>query len=417
MADIVREGLQAGALGISTAHTLLIKSTDGSSVPGALAQLDELFGIAAPLGELGVGVFQCMPAGTSVPEPKSDGRVTCYESEWAWMKEISIRTGRPVTFTHVQSQYDATAWRRGFEYCDRSTADGAQLYPQIHPRGPGFMVSLQTIHPFQYTPTYSRICSSTPAVTAARMRDPATKADILAEVVTAGTAKLIPAIPLTSDLLARMFPLGDSLDYEQLRDVTPLAIAERTGRDAIEVLYDMLCDGNGERFLYLPLVNYIDYSYDVVAQMLAAERSIVGLSDAGAHCGVMCDASNTTFLLTYWTRDRQGERMPVELAIKKITSELAHLVGLRDRGVLRPGAKADVNVIDYAALKLCTPEILRDLPAGAHRLIQRAEGYDCTIVSGRIIMRDGVDTGERPGKLVRGAQIFQAPPVTTAQTT
>ena len=156
--------------------------------------------------------------------------------------------------------------------------------------------------------------------------------------------------------------------------------------------------------MYLPLVNYHAYNYDAVADMLNADCSMVGLSDAGAHCAVMCDASNTTFLLTYWTRDRAEGRLSLEAGIRKITSEPACLLGLNDRGVLRPGAKADLNVIDYDALKLCVPEIVHDLPAGAGRLVQGAEGYDLTIVAGQIVMRQGRETGCRPGTLVRGEQ-------------
>lgn len=404
MTEIVREGLAAGALGVSTAHTMLIKSADGSFVPGALAHFDELAGIAAPLRELGAGIFQCIPAGTSVPEPQLEGRSTCYETEWQWMRRIALLTGRPVTFTHVQSSYDPTAWRRGLDFCVRAAAEGIQLFPQVHPRGPGFIVSLQTIHPFQYTPTYLKVADASPAVTAARMRDRRTKLAIFNEIKSSGSANLIPAIPLTHDLLAKLFPLDASMNYERSRDTTPAAIAERRGGDPLSVLYDMLCDGNGDRMFYLPLVNYHEYNYDAVAEMLNADCSIVGLSDAGAHCAVMCDASNTTFLLTYWTRDRADSRLSLELGVRKITSDPARLLGLNDRGVLRPGAKADLNVIDYDALKLCMPKIVHDLPAGAHRLVQGAEGYDLTIVSGQIVMRQGQETGRRPGRLVRGEQ-------------
>lgn len=404
MAAVVRDGLAAGALGVSTAHTMLIKSADGSFVPGALAHFDELAGIAAPLRELGSGIFQCMPAGTSVPEPALEGRSTCYETEWEWMYRIARLTDRPVTFTHVQSSYDPTAWRRGLDFCARAAADGVRLHPQIHPRGPGFIVSLQTIHPFQYTPTYLALADASPAVTAARMREPRTKIAILDEIRSSGPAKLIPSIPLSHDLLSRLFPLDGAMNYEGSRATTPAAIAERSGGDPLSVLYDMLSAEDGERMMYLPLVNYHAYNYDAVAEMLMADCSIVGLSDAGAHCGVMCDASNTTFLLAYWTRDRADDRLSLETGVRKITSEPARLLGLDDRGVLMPGAKADLNVIDYDALKLCVPEIVRDLPASAHRLVQGAVGYDLTMVSGEIVMRQGRETGRRPGRLVRGEQ-------------
>jgi N-acyl-D-aspartate/D-glutamate deacylase len=206
----------------------------------------------------------------------------------------------------------------------------------------------------------------------------------------------------------RLYPLGDALDYEPTADQSVAAIAAREGRTPWEVMYDRMLDADGRDFLLLPLLNYGNGSYDGLHDMMSDPITVQGLGDGGAHCGIVCDASMTTYLLTYWTRDRaRGARLPLEHAVHRLTADPAALYELHDRGVLAPGMRADVNLIDYDALRITRPERVHDLPAGAGRLVQRAEGYVATIVAGETVVADGELTDARPGRLVRGRQ---APP-------
>ena len=203
--------------------------------------------------------------------------------------------------------------------------------------------------------------------------------------------------------LQRLFPMSEPIDYEPDQSRSIAAMAEREGRNPFELFYDLMIDGDGKRMFFAPNSNYADYDYEVVRKMLTHSRSVLGLDDAGAHCGVICDASIPTFMLTHWARDRsRGEKLPIEFVVKKMTHDTASLYGLRDRGIISVGMKADVNVIDLKRLAVKMPELAYDLPADGRRLIQKAEGYVATIVSGEVVMREGNETGSRPGKLIRG---------------
>ena len=199
--------------------------------------------------------------------------------------------------------------------------------------------------------------------------------------------------------------MGEPPDYEPDPDQSIAALAARAGVDPSEYLYDLLLQDEGRELLLRPLLGYTHFTQDPIREMILHPTSALGLGDGGAHCGVICDASIETYMLTHWVRDRsRGERLPLELVIRKMTSDTASLYGLEDRGVLAPGKKGDVNVIDLDGLTLHKPEMIYDLPGGARRLIQKADGYDATIVSGQVIMRNGEETGARPGALVRGAR-------------
>jgi N-acyl-D-amino-acid deacylase len=236
-----------------------------------------------------------------------------------------------------------------------------------------------------------------------RLRDPELRARILAE-----PAELTgpPAIDhFVEVLFKRLFPLGEALDYEPGREASVAAIAQREGRDPWEVLYDLLVGADGRDFLLHPLLNYGRGSYDGLFDMMSDPMTVQGLGDGGAHCGIVCDASMTTYLLSHWARDRsRGPKLPVEHAVRRLTGDAAHLYGLGDRGVLAPGRRADLNLIDFEALALLHPELVTDLPAGAGRLVQRSVGYVETIVAGRTVVADGALTDERPGRVVRGPQ-------------
>jgi N-acyl-D-aspartate/D-glutamate deacylase len=410
MADIVREGLQAGALGISVAHTLFLKSASGEYVPGALSFEAELMGIAAPLGELGTGLLQVIHSGSLAREPEitTEHRETwagaefSADAEWRWMNSVAKATGRPVLFLVFQTRDNPDQWRRALEFSEAATADGACMRALVHPRSPGVTLTLQNVHPFQNTPTY-RILDKLPLPDkVSAMRDPNTKKKILAESKHA--SQHIKSTSIYSVPMEFVFPLKEPLNYEESFETTPAYVAQQSGRDSLEVFYDRLLEDDGMSYHCLRLVNYLDYNYDAVAQMLRHPMSIFGQSDAGAHCGVMCDAGIPTFMLTHWTRDRRGHRLPLEFAIRKMTQEPAELLEMRDRGVIATGMKADLNVIDYEALELKLPRFIHDLPAHGKRMVQDAVGYVATIVSGQVVMRNGRETGARPGKLVRGNQ-------------
>ena len=396
MAGIIREGLEAGAQGFSCAHTLILKSTGGEYVPGALADAEELIGVAEPLRELDRGVYQVVSAGVAGEDTEG------WERDLLWLRDAALRTGRPIVFTLLQNPADPTAWQRALDFCDAAADDGAALYPMVHTRSPGVLLGLQNVHPFLHTPTFQALNGLDLAEKVRRMRDPATKARILQE---AGAAfQDIPSVAISEAKLDHVFPLRPPLSYEQPYDVTPLAIAEREGRDPAEVFYEILLEDDGMRLCYVPFLNYVDYSYDAAGEMLRHPRSVFGLGDGGAHCGVMCDASLPSHFLTHWCRDRDHGTLPVEYAVKMMTSETAQLWGLHDRGILRPGMKADVNVFNFDALNLHMPEFWHDLPDDARRIVQRVDGYKATIISGQVVLRDGQDTGARPGALVRGDQ-------------
>ncbi|MXY72391.1 MAG: amidohydrolase family protein, partial [Dehalococcoidia bacterium] len=406
MKQLVREGLEAGALGVSTSRTIAHRAIDGVNVPGTFAEEDEMMAFGEALAEAGTGVFELAPAGVTGDD------MNLPDLEVAWMRRVSAATGRPITFALVQLDAEPDHWKRMFDLSEEAVAEGADLYPQVTARAPGVLLGLQTNHPWVNAPTFQEISGHyklgagdahhlrrTPIEEiAAEMSKPEVKAKLMEEL---GAAHQ----DIAFIDLARVFPMEEPLDYEPRREDSVAAIAEREDRDAYDLLYDLMLEDEGKRMFFAPTLNYTEFDYEVVRKMLTHPRAALGLDDAGAHCGVICDASMPTFMLTHWARDRsRGEGLPLEFAVKKMTSDTARLYGLHDRGVLRPGMKGDVNVIDLERLQLRAPELAHDLPAEGRRLIQKAEGFVATIVSGEVIMRDGEDTGARPGKLVRGEQ-------------
>jgi N-acyl-D-aspartate/D-glutamate deacylase len=284
---------------------------------------------------------------------------------------------------------------------DELVGQGEPLVPQVACRPTGMLFGLQSsLHPFITHPSYRAIAELPLAERVTRLRDPAFRARLLAEQ------------PGTNDPIARalmsnwggIFPLGDPPDYEPPRERSVAATAEREGRRPEELVLDWMLAREGKELLFAPLANYVDYDFEAIREMMLHPRTVLGLSDGGAHCGLICDASMPTYLLTHWARDRKrGERIPIETAVHLQTQKTARVWGFEDRGTLEVGMKGDLNVIDHDALHIDAPEMVNDLPASGRRLIQRAHGYRATVCAGEVTFEDGEPTGARPGKLVRGS--------------
>jgi N-acyl-D-aspartate/D-glutamate deacylase len=397
MAAIVREGIEAGALGFSTSRTLAHRAIDGEPVPGTFAAEDELFGVGRVLGELGTGVFELAPAGALGED------IAAPEREMAWMRRLAGAINRPVTFALTQNDADPTGWRRMLDLSAAAAAEGAPVRPQVHGRTVSILLGFQTFHPLAFTPVWgtSGLGLLPWDEQVARIRsDDDLRARILQE------ARALEDDPLVMGFMrpSRVFQLGDPPDYEPPPERSVAALAAARGVGVWEAFLDLLLADGGRELLNSPVLNYSDGSLEPVREMLLHPTSAFGLGDGGAHAGQTCDASTTTFLLTHWVRDRRGERLPLELAVHKLTQATATLYGLGDRGVLAPGLVGDVNLIDLDRLQLRRPELVSDLPGGARRLLQRAEGYVATVKGGEVTFEEGEDTGARPGVLLRGAR-------------
>lgn len=395
MAAIVKEGIAAGALGFSTSRTIMHRAVDGEPVPGTFAAEDELFGIGRALGELGAGVFELAPAGVMGED------LVAPEREVDWMRRLSLAMRRPVSFILEQNNVVPEQWRDLLKRTEDANAEGADLRPQVPGRPLNMLVGFQTFHPFVWRPTYKRLADVPLRERVAELRKPEVRAAILSE-------ESVDAGPIAQYVVAsldRIFPMGEPPNYEPDPATSVSAIASRDGRPQEEVLYDIMLRHDGRELLMFALLGYSYGNLDDMREMLVHPMSALGLSDGGAHCGVICDASMPTSVLTHWARDRdRGEKLPLPVAVSKITRDTARLYGLGDRGIVAPGFKGDLNVIDFDRLNLRLPEMVFDLPGGARRLIQRADGYVATIVSGEVTMDHGNDTGARPGRVLRGAR-------------
>ena len=402
MCAIVRAGLEAGALGFSTGRTAGHRDIRGNPVPGTFAAEDELAALLAVMDDVGAGVFQVVPAGVG-------GEITgdvagAMEQELDWLVRQGEASGRPITFL-VMEQPELDHWRPWFDAARAANARGANLRPQVGSRCFGVLMGHQSkLNPFQYRPTYRDQLAHLPLPERVRrMRDPEVRARILAEEPEFPGTFLMDQIGRRA--LDHVFALGDGLDYEPRPEQSIRAIAKERGVDPWEVAYDVLLDDDGREFLLWPLLNYGNHSYDGLLAMMEDPISVQGLGDAGAHVGLVCDASVNTYMLSHWVRGRtRGRRLALEYAVQRLTSEPARLYGLGDRGALTPGRRADLNLVDLDHLALQRPEQCFDLPGGAGRLVQRASGYVATFVAGVQTIDHDERTAELPGRLVRGAR-------------
>lgn len=392
MTRLVKEGIEAGALGFSTARTLVHRRKDGTLAPTITAGEEELRAIALGLKEIDKGVLQMVDDFND-----TSGDVS---TEFEMWRRIATESGRPLGFALVQLHTAPERWRHLLKFMRRANEEGLTLRGQIVGRPIGVFLGLNlSSHPFVNCASYRKIAHLPLAERVAQMRTPELKAQILSEQP--DTLSQIYQTRTVDDLVEFSEPLNYFPGAEEKLKNRAAAL----GVDAMELAYDLLLKNEGYAMLYHALANYASSSPDVAREMMQHPDTILALGDGGAHLGMICDASVSTHLLTYWVRDLpEADRLPLPWAIEALTSKPASSVGLLDRGLLKPGYKADLNIIDFEGLKLYSPRMVDDLPAGGRRLMQRADGYVATIVSGKVTYRDGKPTGEKPGRLIRGTQ-------------
>jgi N-acyl-D-aspartate/D-glutamate deacylase len=402
MAHLVQEAVEAGALGFSTSRTLAHRAIDGEPVPGTYAAEDELFGLGRAMAAGGRAVFELAPQGVAGED------IIAPKKELEWMQRLGAEIDRPISFGVIQVDAAPDLWREQLDISAAAHEAGSRLYPQIAARPLGMLFGFPGHHAFTHRPTFRRLkAECTREELAQRLADPAVKAAILSEDDLPPDPTLLfdNMFALVQYSLGRIYALGDAPDYEPTPDRSVEKIAAERGDAPLSTLYDLMLESDATAMLMMPFYNYFYGNHDAIREMLLHPAGVSGLSDGGAHCGMICDASYPTSLLTHWARDRRrGAKLPLEYLIRKQSHDTAQLFGLSDRGVIEVGKKADLNVIDMNALTLHAPRMAYDLPAGGNRLVQGASGYSATIVSGVVTRRDGVDTGARPGRLVRGAR-------------
>jgi N-acyl-D-amino-acid deacylase len=390
MSRLVEEALRAGALGFSTSRTPLHRSKDGELVPGTNAAAEELLGIGEAIRRAGHGVFQFAPEHARLPV-----------DEWPWMRRLAALTGQPVSVNLNQPDQAPEVWREVLSLLDAAHRDGLPLYAQVAGRTIGILYCLHgSIHPLLFHPAYAEIASLPMAERLVALTDPERRRRIIEDVPDDGG--LFRRVVL--DNLGRVWPVADGdIDYEPEASASVAAIAARTGVPPMELVLDQLTSLDGNGMLYAPFFNYAYGDLSMTYEATQHPFTRMGLSDAGAHCGAICDGGTPTFMLTHWVRDRtRGPRLPIEHVVHRQTRQTAELYGLRDRGLVAPGMRADLNLIDLEVLSFGPPRMAFDLPAQGRRLVQRATGYRATFCAGVQTVADDEFTGELPGRLLRG---------------
>ena len=405
MRRLVAAAMDAGAAGFSTGRSDVHKTADGDWTPSSEASREELVGLASALKGRKAGVLQ------AVNDFNLERDGDQFDDEFALIEAFARAGGRPCSLSLMQRDFAPEQWRRILEQTERLNADGIDFRVQVAPRAIGVFNGLQcTFHPLLAQPSYLAVRDKPLAERVAIMRDPEFRRLCLAEkpVKLSGENSSVP--PMVDRLIGeietisfKLFRLGENPDYEQRADQSIGAEARRDGVSVMEKLYDVCLELDGHQLIYFPIYNYTEFTYDNVHTMLTHPNALLGLSDGGAHVGTICDASFPAYLLSYWTRDRARDRLSVERAVQMLTADAADYLGLDDRGRIRVGDRADINVIDYDALSLTAPKMVRDLPAGGQRLLQQANGFVTTLVAGRPVVENDAITESRPGRLVRFA--------------
>jgi N-acyl-D-aspartate/D-glutamate deacylase len=394
MRVLAADAMRAGALGFTTSRTLNHRTVKGDPTPSLRATQAELMGIGLGMKDAGSGVIELI-SDFNYPDPIT---------EFAMIRGLVTQSGRALSLSLAQTQQSSDSWRDLLALIEQASRDGLPIRGQVAPRPIGLLLGLQgTLNPFVAHESFARIKDQTLAEKVAAMRDPSFRACVMAENGAAQTHPLARRL----SVFDQIFPLGNPPNYEPSRDSSVGAEARRIGCAAAELAYDMLLQDEGRSFLFAPFANYADFNLDCCGEMIGHPDCVMGLGDGGAHVGIISDASYPTYLLAYWGRDRARGRFDLGYLVKRQTADTARAVGLLDRGVIAPGMKADLNVIDFDRLKVGRPKMAFDLPAGGKRLMQGADGYVATVISGEISYRDGAETSALAGKLVRGPQ---APP-------
>lgn len=396
MAALCEEGLRAGALGFTTSRTFVHRSRLGDSIGTLSASTEEVLGVASAITRAGHGVVQLISDAYQSTDDELVAR------EIGLLERLAVELGAPISFTVQQNDDAPDRFRELLGAVARWNAQGATARAQVGVRPIGVLIGLTaSVQPFMFCAAAQDVHRRPLAEKVHALMEPDRRARILAEHATQHIDGFVGIVHSGYD---RMYPLRDPVCYEPTPADSVAGIAAAEGRPANEVLYDLLLEDDGATLLYIPLMNYARGSLDDVHEMITSPHAIFGLSDAGAHCNTICDGSYPTTAIAHWTRDRAHDRIPIEHVVHSQTQRTAAHVGWLDRGVLAPGYLADVNVIDHDAIRLHPPQLVRDLPAGGTRLLQRPEGYVATIKRGTVTVRDGALTGATPGRLVRGPQ-------------
>ena len=392
MAKLVEEALRAGALGFSTSRTPLHKSKSGELVPGTMVDATELFAIAEAMAKVGHGNFQFSPEHVRLPH-----------EEWVWMKELAQRYGRPVSVNLSQTDQSPELWRSVLELLTEAHSEGIKIYSQVAGRSIGIMYCLQgSVHPLLFHPAYAEVQHLPIGERLTALKEPHRRHRLINDIPDDGGIFQ----KIVFDKLDGMWIVnGPNIDYEPHREDSIAGLAARSGIPPMQLILDHLCSDDGNAMIYAPFFNYSYGDLSMAYEAHLHPHTRMGLSDAGAHCGAICDGGMPTFMLTHWTRDRaRGPRLPLEFIVHRQTRQTAEFYGLHDRGLIAAGMRADINIIDYENLGFDMPRMVFDLPAHGRRLIQRARGYRATFVNGIQTVDNDEFTGELPGRLIRGPQ-------------
>jgi N-acyl-D-amino-acid deacylase len=393
MSALVEEGVNAGALGFSTSRSLFHRTSEGALTPTITAAEEELTAIARGLRRAGKGVIQLLD---DFADTTTEG-----STEFGMLRRLVEASGRPLSFTLLDISIYPGRWQTLLREVDRANREGLPIRGQVAARPVALLYGLElSFHPFSTCPSYREVEGLPLAAKLARLREPAMKARLLAEEPVYRNPQMLAFMRSVGN----MFVLGDPPNYTPPAAERLDARAAKLGITPLALAYDLLVQGDGRTILFHPGANYTDCSDANMASMLRDPNTVIALGDGGAHYGLICDASYTTHALTYWMRDRRGERLPLSWTVQQLTDVPARAVGLGDRGRLMPGFRADINVIDLDRLKVAAPHPVHNLPGGGRRLEQKAEGYRATIAGGQVTYRDGAFTGALPGRLIRGAR-------------
>jgi N-acyl-D-aspartate/D-glutamate deacylase len=391
MAALAKEAIAAGALGFTSSRTIVHRTKRGAAVPSLGVDAQELITIASAIGETGKGVLQLISDWDDL------------DAEFNLIQNVTKASGRPLSYTLLQHDFLPQRWREVLKRTDAARTQGLDIKAQVACRGIGMIHGLEcSMQPFFLAPSYQKIAHLPVPERVRELLNPQLRDRILMEAATVPDNVRLATI---TQHFHKYFPISDHANYEPLPEDSVAGIAERKGLSAAAVAYDMMLQDEGRQKFYFPLYNYTENNLDVVREMMMHPAALLGLGDAGAHCGYICDASYPTYLIKHWARERtRGPKLPIEFLVHAQTQRNARALGMFDRGALVPGMKADINVIDFDKLDMSAPQVVNDLPAGGRRLVQKARGYVATMVNGQVVMEEGESTGALPGQLVRSTK-------------